>query len=99
VTTSSKLHPKFQSGVVVISGLWGLGKSALASPQNDPDRPPSLLAHLLLGIYEDEAGNKLLQIAGMRSSNGQVAMNPNIPIEVDKETGTIDEPASHTYLL
>jgi hypothetical protein len=27
MTTRSKLHPKFQSGIVVISGLWGLGES------------------------------------------------------------------------
>jgi adenylylsulfate kinase-like enzyme len=36
VTVSSKLHPKFQSGVVVISGLWGLGKSTLAFTAERP---------------------------------------------------------------
>jgi hypothetical protein len=35
---TSKLHPKFQSGVVVISGLWGLGKSTLAFTAERPDQ-------------------------------------------------------------
>ena len=34
----SKLHPKFQTGVFVISGLWGLGKSTLAFTAERPDR-------------------------------------------------------------
>ena len=38
MTTPSKLHPKFQAGVVVISGLWGLGKSTLAFTAERPDQ-------------------------------------------------------------
>ena len=34
----SKLHPKFQTGVFVVSGLWGLGKSTLAFTAERPDR-------------------------------------------------------------
>jgi len=37
MTASSKLHLKFQAGVVVISGLWGLGKSTLAFTAERPD--------------------------------------------------------------
>jgi hypothetical protein len=37
VTTSSRLHPKFQSGVVVISGLWSY-KSTLAFTAERPDQ-------------------------------------------------------------
>ena len=36
--TPSKLHPKFQAGVVVNSGLWGLGKSTLAFTAERPSR-------------------------------------------------------------
>jgi hypothetical protein len=35
---TSTLHPKFQSGVVVVSGLWGLGKSTLAFTAERPDQ-------------------------------------------------------------
>ena len=35
---SSKLHPKFQAGVVVVSGLWGLGKSTLAFTAERPSQ-------------------------------------------------------------
>ena len=38
MNTSSKLHPKFQAGVLVISGLWGLGKSTLAFTAERPDQ-------------------------------------------------------------
>ena len=38
MSTSSKLHPKFQAGVVVISGLWGLGKSTLAFTAERPSQ-------------------------------------------------------------
>jgi hypothetical protein len=34
MTTQSNLHPKFQSGVVVISGLRCLIKSTLTKPQH-----------------------------------------------------------------
>jgi hypothetical protein len=37
VTTPSKLHPKFQSGVVVISDLWAR-KSTLAFTTARPDQ-------------------------------------------------------------
>ena len=38
MNTPSKLHPKFQAGVVVISGLWGLGKSTLAFTAERPSQ-------------------------------------------------------------
>ena len=34
----SRLHPKFQSGVIIISGLWGLGKSTLAFTAERPEQ-------------------------------------------------------------
>jgi len=50
-------------------------------------------AHLLLGTCgEDEAGSKLLHIAGMRSSNAQGDMNRDIPITIRKEDGVLVEP-------
>ena len=56
-------------------------------------------AHLLLGIYEDEAGNKLLHIAGMRCSNGQGEVSRDIPITICKEDGVIVEPAVEQHWL
>jgi len=56
-------------------------------------------AHLLLGIYEDEAGNKLLHIAGMRSSNGQGDVNRDIPVIIRKEDGVLVEAAAESRLL
>jgi hypothetical protein len=38
VALSTYLHPKFQPGVVVISGLWGLGKSTLIFTTERPGR-------------------------------------------------------------
>ena len=56
-------------------------------------------AHLLLGLYEDEVGNKLLHIAGMRSSNGQSNVQRDIPIEVREEDGVVVEALAEMYLL
>jgi hypothetical protein len=54
-------------------------------------------AHLLLGIYEDETGNKLLHIAGMRSSNGQGDGSHDVPIAIRKDDGAVveDSPILH----
>jgi hypothetical protein len=56
-------------------------------------------AHLLLGIYEDEAGHKLLHIAGMRSSNGSASVSRDIPIVVRQQDGVILEAEPETRLL
>ena len=56
-------------------------------------------AHLLLGIYEDAGGNKLLHIAGMRASNGQGDINHDIPITVREEDGVIVEAVAELRLL
>jgi len=56
-------------------------------------------AHLLLGIYEDEWGNKLLHIAGMRSSNGRGNVSRDIPIRVLQENGVIVEATAELHLL
>jgi replicative DNA helicase len=56
-------------------------------------------AHLLLGVYEDAAGGKLLHIAGMRSSNGQGDISRNIPISIRKEDGVIVEETPRPHLL
>jgi hypothetical protein len=56
-------------------------------------------AHLLLGICEDEAGGKLLHIAGMRSSNGQGDVSRDIPISIRKEDGVIVEETPRPHLL
>jgi hypothetical protein len=56
-------------------------------------------AHLLLGLYEDEMGNKLLHVAGMRSSNGQGDINRDIPIEVRAKDGVIVEAGTECYQL
>ena len=55
--------------------------------------------HLLLGIYEDAVGNKLLHIAGMRSSNGQGNIDRDIPIVVREEDGVIVEALAETHQL
>jgi len=56
-------------------------------------------AHLLLGIYQDEWGNKLLHIAGMRSSNGKGDVNRDIPIRVLQENGVIVEVSAQRHRL
>jgi hypothetical protein len=56
-------------------------------------------AHLLLGIYEDEAGNKLLHITGMRCSNGQRDVNRDIPVTISKEDGVMVEELAERYTL
>jgi hypothetical protein len=56
-------------------------------------------AHLLLGLYEDEMGNKLLHVAGMWSSNGQGDVNRDIPIEVRARDGIIVEAGAECYEL
>ena len=56
-------------------------------------------AHLLLGIYEDEWGNKLLHIAGLRSSNGKGDVTRDIPIVVREQDGVIVEALPETHLL
>jgi hypothetical protein len=38
VNTASKLHPQFQAGLTLISGLWGLGKSTLAFTAERPSQ-------------------------------------------------------------
>jgi len=49
-------------------------------------------AHLLLGTCgEDEAGNKLLHIAGMWSSNGQGDVTRDIPVTIRGEDGVVEE--------
>ena len=44
MNTPSRLHPKFQSGVIIISGLWGLGQSTLAFTAERPNRTVILLS-------------------------------------------------------
>jgi hypothetical protein len=56
-------------------------------------------AHLLLGIYEDETGNKLLHIAEMRSSNGQGDVSRDLPIGISAEDGVIGEAAAENHQL
>ena len=56
-------------------------------------------AHLLLGIYEDEAGNKLLHIAGMRSNNGQGNVSRDIAIDVRVENGMIVEVGAEMHRM
>ena len=56
-------------------------------------------AHVLLGIYEDAWGNKLLHIAGMRSSNGKGDICRDIPIVVREEDGVIGEAQPEPHLL
>ena len=57
-------------------------------------------AHLLLGTCgEDEAGNKLLHIAGMRCSNGQGEVSRDIPISIPREDGVIGEAAVYDLLV
>jgi hypothetical protein len=56
-------------------------------------------ARVLLGIYEDEAGNKLLHIARMRCSNGQGDVNRDVPISIQKEDGVIEEAAVEKHRL
>ena len=65
-------------------------------------RDTFMLAHnarLLLGIYEDGVNNKLLHIAGMRSSNGQGNISRDIPIVVREEDGVIIEALAETHQL
>jgi hypothetical protein len=50
-------------------------------------------AHLLLGIYEVEAGSKLLHIAGMRCNNGQGDVNRDIAVNIRQEDGVLVEEA------
>jgi hypothetical protein len=56
-------------------------------------------AHLLLGIYEDAWGNKLLHIAGMRSSNGKGDICHDIPVVVREQDGVIVEAPMERHLL
>ena len=56
--------------------------------------------HLLLGTCgEDEAGSKLLHIAGMRTSNGQSGINRDMPIVVRRKDGAIGEAVAEPRLL
>jgi hypothetical protein len=49
-------------------------------------------AHLLLGTCgEDEAGSKLLHIAGMWSRNGQGDVTRDIPVTIRGEDGVVEE--------
>jgi hypothetical protein len=57
------------------------------------------MKHLLLGIYEDEAGNKLLHVVGMRCSNGQREVSRDIPISIPREDGVIGEAAVYDLLV
>jgi len=57
-------------------------------------------AHLLLGTCgEDEVGSRLLHIAGMRSSNGQGETARDIPIQVCREDGVVQEALSQVYTM
>ena len=56
-------------------------------------------AHLLLGIYEDEAGNKVLHIAGMRSTNGEANVCRDIPIVINKQDGAMAEAPAKKWQL
>jgi replicative DNA helicase len=56
-------------------------------------------AHLLLGIYEDVGGNKLLHIAGQRSSNGESGMGRDIPVIVREQDGVIVEATAEKLML
>ena len=57
-------------------------------------------AHLLLGTCgEDEAGNKLLHIAGMRCSNGQGDVRRDVPISISRDDGVVAEPPFQAYEL